>query len=157
MVKFDLSKCDGNNLGEFNTCAELYWGDLGGPDWEDNCAGGSLVCNSSCQYDGSSCNCPCLEDYDCYLPPGFFIDCGPNYCTTEYCSEDDLPDCSCEIGDHPDSYQEGACLGSNYELEVYGRCLTTPFDPGEFDANLISLCEGFDGGDQSWPRCDYCD
>ncbi len=152
----DGEQCDGANL-DGNTCTDIYGGfNLNGPD--DCLTGSTLGCDDSCQFDGTLCVCVCLDDFDCSLPEGVLLDCGPLYCISSSeggaCDPLDVADCSCEIGDIGDV--DGACLDSDDENDVHGQCIVTPFDPGEGDSNLDELCNGFNGGYIDEPRCDYC-
>ena len=147
-------QCDGADLGDATECTDVY--DGFNPDGPDDCLAGSVLrCNPDCTYDGTLCSCVCEFDIDCALPAGFNIDCGPMYCTTEFCAPVDLPDCECLIGE--DGFVASACLGSNDTTGQLGQCIVTPFDPGENDANLTEVCLGVDGGDPDSPRCDACD
>lgn len=144
-------QCDGDQFDIFlETCEDAYVG-------LDGCTG-DLLCASDCTVDGSLCSCPCEEDFDCDLPDGVLIDCGPLYCNTDFCDPLDVPFCECAIGENEDVVGdiEGACLGSNLNLGTLGLCITSPFDPGENDSLLNALCTGLDGAEPDTPRCDYC-
>ncbi len=151
-------ECDGADLAGATICEDVYGG--WNLDGDDDCLAGSVLsCASDCTYDGSACSCLCLTDDDCLLPEDFLLDCSPTYCisTSEggACDPLDVPDCSCEVGFLGDV--DSACLGSDDENDVHGFCITTPFDEGEGGSNLDEVCNGFDGGDPDFPRCDYCD
>ena len=129
-MDYDLGEeCDGADL-DFEDCESLFGG-------FDGC-NGALACTSDCKFDGRACTCSCEDDYDCEL--GWYdstiINCGPTYCIEDVCSEDDLPDCYCEI-------EFGVCYG--------GTCLTTPLDPGLYE----TIC--FSSDDDGYALCDYCE
>lgn len=152
-------QCDGADLGEYETCFDAFEGYNPDAEEEECLAGSSISCAPDCTIDGSQCSCTCEEDFDCILPEmasGVLVDCGPQYCTQEFCDPEDIADCECTIG-NPEGDLDGACLGSDTESGALGFCIVQPFDPGENDADLIDLCTGFDGGDPEFPRCDYCD
>lgn len=120
----------------------------------DECLEGSqLGCTEDCRIDGTLCICPCEEDFDCTIPEGELIDCGPSYCTTEFCPAEDVEFCECAIGFDGDI--DGACPGANLDTGATGFCITTPFDP-DGNPSLDEVCQGLDGGDPETPRCDYC-
>ncbi len=155
-----FEECDGNDFaGE--TCDSI----IGGWDpavFDANCAEGSVLeCAADCTLITTGCSCPCEVDDDCGLPDHYTLDCSPLYCP-EVCTDPiDLEDCldpdfpGCAIGGNGDLF--GACLGSNANTGAIGRCMTNPFDPGEGDSELFSLCFGYDEGDLSSPRCWFCD
>lgn len=148
-------QCDGDDYGDLvESCTDVFEGYH--PVEDEPCLEGSeLQCTNDCKIDGSLCICVCESDIDCALPEGELIDCGPSYCNLDFCSAEDVPDCECSIGDEGDI--EGACVGSNFDQEQTGFCITTPFDAGENDSELEALCQGYDEEDIDFPRCEYCD
>ena len=146
-------QCDGADLGDHDTCFDAFGGYH--PDFQQDECTGALGCAADCTYDGSACSCTCEEDFDCTLPDGVHIDCSPFYCTTDFCAPADIGTCSCSLGRDGDI--DGACLGSDIDTGALGLCVTSPFDAGPGNQNLVDLCTGDDGGDPDFPRCDHCD
>ena len=153
-IQEDPEQCDGSDFGIFvDGCDDVF----GGFNPDGDACSGQIQCASDCTIDGSQCACSCEEDFDCLLPEGVLLDCGPAYCTPQVCDPFDLEDCECSIGDQGDI--DGACLGSDIVTDpmVLGTCLTTPFPAGFQGETLQSICTGFDGMDEDFPRCDFCD